>query len=86
MQEVRHSTVADLGFWNGGFQCDPQEAEKCAKCARCRRVRGQGPPENFWIFDLLRSLLVQSGSKIASVWWPDAVGLEAVWNLNVWLC
>ena len=56
------SSGADAGLDRRGFV-------RLARQARARRVRlrgvwGHAPPETFWISDLLRSLLLQSGDEI----------------------
>ena len=65
-------TGADAGLDRWGFVRLARQGR-----ARPRGVWGHAPPETFWISDLLRSLLVQSGDEIhgrrtchaSSAWW-----------------
>ena len=56
------SSGADAGLERRGFVRLVRQAR--ARRARPRGSGGMPPPETFWISDLLRSLLVQSGGEI----------------------
>ena len=64
--------VADLGLMKGGFSGDAMVLDRGAhsgkwggrtQSAQSRGVWGHAPSRKFWISDLLRSFLVQTGSN-----------------------
>ena len=89
-----YTSVADLGFWKGEFQCAHDWSHKVCKactlggCAHVGTCTYMSPQENIWFQIFWDRFWWHFGGETARFGWPTAKSSHCVWrsyNLKAWL-